>query len=327
MTTSIQINSVTEANRLIEETKAHQDAEREAAAQAKPNTSNKLASNLSISHTNGKTIMRDGSVSRGSASASDLKHGQVRLANGMVTDYESAVAADVESAIVEFGKGLFSEAEHTAKLETIQRHTRKQQLEQDPPLEFEKRKQGAAHAEERQDKQTDLDFTAEETEAIKKAGGILNQAREAHGNHAVEAMQGAVVSGGELPSEAELPEGVTTEQVQDVVAAYTAQADAVLRTAGANVALLEETLTDNELKQARVAVFKNDDAALQSLGHKAVARLQQMPEQDPGTFKRLTANWPGSIKVSKREGRHWVDTPEWSMPWSDVVASGRVKLA
>lgn len=167
---------------------------------------------------------------------------------------------------------------------------------------------------------------ASESEAVEigKAADALSQAGKAIGEIAVTSIQEDVAISGELP--AMLPEGLTQEMVDTVSKGYIAQANTVLRDTGATVDTMMVLLNDNELKDARLATFRGDDAKLKELGGLAVSRLHSIPD-DPALLKELTANWPADIQVVKRENIWWVESPtRGRIRWSEAVDSGKLRV-
>jgi hypothetical protein len=169
----------------------------------------------------------------------------------------------------------------------------------------------------------DSDFapTAEEAAVIEEGILTLRTAEKVLGKGKVDEMTSAAVMRGELPKD--VPAAMQGE-VQSVIAGYVAEANAVLRKTGANVALLDEMLDDNELRLARQATFTGDDKALREIGAQAIRKLQHLPYDDPKAFKEYAATLPAGVKIIDRNGRPYVVTPNWQMPWAQAVAEGRI---
>jgi hypothetical protein len=247
-----------------------------------------------------------------------LQAGFCRLSNGMIEPWSSVKAAGLEDMIVEVAGDDARPFEPTRLI----------------PLKGDEVR-NLADTEEQLDKSKSKDddrpklegATPEEQQQIAKAHDTLNHAKEAIGEHAVDSWQQDVAVSGELPSADDLPKGITQEMVQSVADAYTAQANTVLRSVpGASVQALTALLNENELKEARLAVFKGNDNQLKDLAYKAMGRLQKLPD-DPVTLKELTAHWPETHKVVRRGSEWWVIAPKGEMPWSDLVASGEIRFA
>jgi hypothetical protein len=317
MTTSLQIKTATEADNLIREAEQQIAKECEAASVGQGQTTTKIPTAESISILDGQTVMR----SNGAVSAKTerpLAHGFCRLSNGMVEPISSVKAAGLEDMIVEVA------GDDARPFEP----TRLVPLKGDEVRNLADMEKQSGKPESKDDDRPKLEgATSEEQQQIAKAHDALNQAKEAIGAYAVDSLQENVVASGELPSVDNLPNGITPEMVQSVADAYTAQANTVLRSVpGASVTALQEMLTDNELKEARLAAFTGNDQKLKDLGSKAVSRLQKLPD-DPVTLKELTAHWPDTHKVVRRGSEWWVTTPTAAKPWSDLVASGDIRFA
>jgi hypothetical protein len=164
-----------------------------------------------------------------------------------------------------------------------------------------------------------------ETAKVELSQAVLAVGNETAGPIVVQALQEDTMVTGELPSE--LPEGVTREQVNTVVAGYVAQANAVLRPTGASVDLLTEFLNEGELREARIAAYRNDDEKLRTLGGSAMERLAQLP-RDPAHLAALTADWPKDVQIIRRDNTVWVKTPDWpqEMKWGDAVRARLISL-
>jgi hypothetical protein len=301
-----QVGAFESAQDLMNFTKAVQEAERaERAAYRAPSPAH--------SYSTSKAVFRDGSWSfqenhSGSASAyrDGPAKGQVRLSNGMVTSIAAAEAAGLLDTVVESN------------------HADREQF-------AAKGGQAAAAPDIRPDTRPDVQqevvalpgATAEDKAEIDLAANVLSQASDAIGAFAVEAMQQAVVADGVLPTE--LPQGITPDMVNAAFAGYTRQANVVLRDTGANVETLNVMLNESELRDARVAVFKGNDAKLKDLGGRATRRLHALPD-DPVLFKELTAGWPEEVKIVRQGRETFVHTPNWRMSWVEAVRSGRIRF-
>ncbi len=85
----------------------------------------------------------------------------------------------------------------------------------------------------------------------------------------------------------QLPEGFNPAQVQQVMAGFIAQANSTLASVGASVPMLQELLTDEELRTARRATLAKSDDMLHDLGRMAVNRLVTLPKTDPQGFQDM----------------------------------------
>lgn len=121
--------------------------------------------------------------------------------------------------------------------------------------------------------------------AVEAASKAIQGIEQLHGSHVVDAGLDAVVDSGELPEE--LPEGVTSGHIERIVAGYVASANDTLSGVGASVDMLMNTLSDDELRQARQATIAGDAVKLQHLGSKAVDALASMPTADPEAFAEM----------------------------------------
>jgi hypothetical protein len=302
MTTQIKINSPEEVRTLIDETKAYQEAERQTAKEAaRPTPSTKIPTHERIEIRDGEMVSRSGKATS-VKTGQPLPAGYVKLSNGMEAELSAVKAAGLESMIVGDDAQSFKEGSPQAQAEAPDMDKDGQDTDSAPALEG---------------------VTEAERDQITKADDAMKQGREAIGTSAVEALQHDAIASGMVPSE--LPDGVTAEMVNAVVDGYTTQANVVLRETGANVEAMTAMLTENELKDARVAVFKSDDAKLKSLGRRAAQRLQSLPN-DPVLFAEMTASWPAEVKMTKRNGTIHVSTPNWQMPWAEAVRAGKIKL-
>jgi hypothetical protein len=165
--------------------------------------------------------------------------------------------------------------------------------------------------------------------AIKAASDILNRAVEGHGVDVVESTLMATAETGELPET--LPEGVTADDAKAVYDGYVAQAEATLAEVGASVPMLDEMLTDEELKAARQATFFRDHGRLQALGQEAQRRLELLPMNDPDLHRELVGTLPQEWreKVAKDQNGNWsidLGKPYGRMSWGTAVRAGFIRF-
>ncbi|MCO8143662.1 hypothetical protein NHN26_00360 [Rhodovulum tesquicola] len=144
---------------------------------------------------------------------------------------------------------------------------------------------------------------AEWQAAADEAGQILQGADQALGSHAVDRALHDAADHGEIPTAEGMPEGVTEEMVAKVYAGYVAQSEATLSEVGASIATLSETLTDEELRQARHAAIQNDAERMKELGRVAVERLAKMPQTDPEGFLEMVEGMTPAERKMIRQDR------------------------
>lgn len=296
---SITIHNEAAAEALAQFSQANAKAEREARQAAQMAPATRIATSTKVVLNGGQVQVAGEQVTRAQIEAQPLPTGMVRLANGMVTSLEVAEAAGMMAHVVEGGepRGFKQEAPNQIAPKAASGNESKGQ---------------------------DSGGEVGGGDPIAKATDALNKVTEALGTETVQSLQQDVVASGEMPSE--LPHGVTQDMADAVVAGYTAQADAVLKDTGANVETMLAMLSDNELADARVSVFTNNDVGLQALGREAAGRLQTLPEHNPALLKELTANWPAEAKIVQRGRDTWVETPGWKMPWAAAVRAGKIKF-
>jgi hypothetical protein len=252
------------------------------------------ATNASVVMQGGRATITSGATSHGSA-VSSPRPGMVTV-GGMTTTIEAAKAGGL----------IPQDYDPSFKAGVAAAPTSNQQQQ--------------APAQEQTDPSNEITVSsAEQAEAIKAATDAISHANSAIGQTAVNAMTEETVVSGELPQH--LPAGIGNEQVSAVVAGYTAQANAVLADTGATVDLLTDMLSDNELRAARLAVYRGNDAELRDLGNRAMDRLVKLPN-DPATFKALTAGWGNDVQITRSKGGDTlVCAPGWpkALPWSVAV--------
>jgi hypothetical protein len=179
---------------------------------------------------------------------------------------------------------------------------------------------------------TDPSDTTHAEHLVKLASGILQGVDQVHGPHIADALMDEVAHTGDLESIADrLPDGVSDTHVKQVMAGYTAQAEDMLSKAGASIAMLQEVLTDDELRQARRATLINAPEEMIRLGKLAVDRLAQMPTNDPETFLQMVTDMDPKTRDMIRHDRssgEWIVTvpgrPE--MSYGAAVRLGIVKV-
>lgn len=165
-------------------------------------------------------------------------------------------------------------------------------------------------------------------EVVKVADNALANIGEIIGRDAVNDALWLAAETGEAPTE--LPSNIPTEVVDHIVTGAVAQADAVLKTTGANVALLDEMLTPAEARQARTATITRGDQALQKLGREALSRLEVMPSRSPAEF----AEWISTLPTDERKALSQDQNGSWSitvpgrptMSWGAAVRAGIVRV-
>lgn len=164
----------------------------------------------------------------------------------------------------------------------------------------------------------------------KVAGDILDRADKALGAEVTDKYLSDAVETGVIPEEG-LPEGFTPVMVKQVYQGYVAQADAVLAPVGASVALLQDMLTDDELRQARHHTLSKDSDSLADLGRAAVNRLAMLPKTDPEGFMQMVADMSPAerkcIDFDKKRGEWLVKIPgKPTMSYGAAVRMGLVRV-
>lgn len=255
----------------------------------------------------GTTSGNDRIVNHGVQSAdvtSAMKAGRVMI-GGVETTIESAIAAGLmtrEEAAAGFKQPVQPKAQAGAGTEQATKETPKATTEEP---------------------------ATEAAQAAAEAGKVLDSLDQAIGSHAVDMALDSAVDSGDLPEDG-LPEGVTSEHVEAVVAGYTAQANDTLAHVGASVTMLEETLTDNELRDARRATVQNNAELMHNLGRQAVERLARMPETNPDAFAEMMEDMDpterGVLRQSPR-GEWTVAIPGCpEMSFAAAVRTGIVRV-
>ncbi|MDO5612764.1 MAG: hypothetical protein Q4G14_05910 [Paracoccus sp. (in: a-proteobacteria)] len=169
--------------------------------------------------------------------------------------------------------------------------------------------EGKADGQGKQEANAAPDYLARKS-AVEAASQALQQADRIVGGAVVDGLMNSTVESGELPDLDTLPEGVSEEAVQRVVAGYVAQANDKLAAIKTSVGGLEATLTDHELRRARQAVVAGDTQQLLELGHLSLNRLEQMPSKDPEGFGHLIE---GMREQERKAVRYDEQRREWTI--------------
>jgi hypothetical protein len=166
----------------------------------------------------------------------------------------------------------------------------------------------------------------------KLAGGVLDQVDQTHGAAVTDSLIEQVAESGDPESILEnLPKGFQAVQVQQVMAGYIAQANTTLSAVGSSVSMLQELLTDDELRNARRATLSKSEDMLQELGRLAVDRLAKLPQSDPEGFKDMVDAMAPKAKAMLRFDRNrgdWVFTkPDgMQMSYGAAVRMGIIRV-
>jgi hypothetical protein len=236
----------------------------------------------------------------------------VKLANGMTTTVEAAIAA---------GLLVDGNPQPRGPVASSFNGGPSGALPEAPQANPEGNRNATEQAPNAAPEGSTISTSQEAASAITAGAQALQAATEAIGATAVTAFQHDVVTTGNLPTQ--LPDGISQDQVNAVAGAYVAQANALLKETGATVDGLVKMLNPSELRQARIAAFQNNDAQLKELGHRAMSRLTTLPD-DPVLLKELTADWPADVKITQRDGKAWVETAAWQMSWADAVNAKKI---
>ncbi|MBU0583020.1 MAG: hypothetical protein KKB66_10950 [Alphaproteobacteria bacterium] len=130
------------------------------------------------------------------------------------------------------------------------------------------------------------------------------------------------------------PKGVSVDHAAAIVEGFTAQANAVLNSStngAASVEMLSHTLTDAELREARMATIHNDKEKLAHFGKMALGRMETLPYQKPDMFEALIADMPAAERKAltfNADRGEWVVTVpgRGSMPFGSAVRAGIVRI-
>ncbi|BBD38218.1 hypothetical protein Amn_30980 [Aminobacter sp. Y103A] len=167
-----------------------------------------------------------------------------------------------------------------------------------------------------QDRQSDTgtDTLEEAQHALEAAARVASETiqsiEQAHGPQMVDMGLDEVADSGYLPEADKLPEGVTADHLDQIVAGYTAQANDTLLGVGSSVNMLMETMTDDELREARRATIMGDASKMQHFGQQAVNRLALLPTANPEAFAEMVEGMsPAERKaLSKNNRGEWIVT-------------------
>ncbi|PBB88015.1 hypothetical protein [Mesorhizobium sp. WSM3876] len=169
-------------------------------------------------------------------------------------------------------------------------------------------------------------------DATDLAAAVMDTLADALGADAVETGIWQAAETGDY--EGSVPQGVTEDAVSAIVEGFTAQANAVLRSlpaGSASVGMLEETLNDAELREARMATIHNDREKLAHLGRTALGRMETMPYQNPQGFEALLADMPAAerkaLSFNEQRGQWMVKLPgKQAMSFGSAVRAGIVRV-
>lgn len=200
----------------------------------------------------------------------------------------------------------------------------------DHPADARKVDAGTPTPKVAQDHPDDAGDDTLEAHRIKVANGVIEKATAVHGGDIVMAAFDAVAESGEMP-ETGLPAGVTETMAQQVLAGYVAQANGALAASGASVALLQNVLTDDELRTARRVTIAGMNGDLEHLGRVAVERLAKVPEEDPEGFADMIAGMNPkerkALRQDLRSGEWRVNVPGHpEMSFGAAVRMGIVRV-
>lgn len=166
--------------------------------------------------------------------------------------------------------------------------------------------------------------------AVDDASKTIQAIEQFHGAHVVDQGLSDASDSGYLPDADQLPQGVTMDHVSKIVAGYTASANDTLSGVGASVNMLMETLTEDELREARRATIMSDNVKMQHLGRQAVDRLAKLPNVDPETFAGMLEDMrPQERKaLSQNSQGEWIVTVPGAsaMSFGAAVRAGIVRV-
>jgi hypothetical protein len=249
-----------------------------------------------------------------------LRPGHV-VVGGVETTIEAAKAAGIDIGPFDRAASLSSADEAAAKRAEARATSSKpqwgivvEQGQQEQPQQVPAQRVTEAPQSAVDDgKQDDTGDTPEATyesckAAVEAASKTIQGIEQLHGSHVVDAGLEAAADSGEMPDE--LPEGVTPGHIERIVAGYTASANSTLGEVGASVDMLMNTLSDDELREARRATVSGDSTKLQHLGARAVDMLASLPTTDPDAFAEMVEMMPPKERaaLSRAANGDWIVT-------------------
>lgn len=265
---------------------------------------------------------------KGTAYASDgLRPGHVVI-NGMETTIEAARKAGFDLG----GEGEQRRPFDGSSFPTIQPSGVQPNGVQKPSRGVEQQPAQKPVSAPQESREGQQDSTEGQTpqEVAQAASEALQSIEREHGVEAVDAGLDDVSDSGYLPDEDQLPQGVTTAAVEKIVAGYTAQANDALSGVGASVDMLMETLSDNDLREARRATIMGDSTKLQHLGARAVDALASLPTADPEAFAEMVEGMsPQERKaLSRAKNGDWIVTVPGrpALSFAAAVKAGIVRV-
>jgi hypothetical protein len=174
------------------------------------------------------------------------------------------------------------------------------------------------------------DRPEEPKDDIGRASAIIKQANAEHGEDVIYGHVVDAAMSGVLPEVGNLPEGVTAEQVSTVHAGYIAQAERDLAEVGSSIVQLQELMSGEDLRAARLATISGDNAKVRQIGEAARARFEAMPEKNEARWKELVATLPADQRewFSKDAALGWtvnLPAPHGRMPVAQAIRRGFIK--
>lgn len=264
-----------------------------------------ISGRASVTYTNGVATATAGRQAEAKINA-PLPEGIVRIAGtNFTTTAEAAMAAGLAVEAAQGAPGSFNSGAVQAP-----QHAPQQAPEMAPESQAAAPLEGVSEM---------------EAAEIELASATVALGNAKVGAVAIQALHEDAIASGELPRD--LPNGVTQEHVQRVLNGAITQANFILKDTNASVATLVAMLNENELREARLAAYRNDDTKLRSLGAEAVDRLARVTN-DPAHFAELTRDLPKDVKIERKGGDVWIKVPEWTAPmrWDVAVRRGIIKF-
>lgn len=163
---------------------------------------------------------------------------------------------------------------------------------------------------------------------IAEAGQLLDTLSVRYGSDYVDGAIWEIANGDDIPTEGIVP-GVSQEHIDKVYQGYIAQAEQFMSGTGASVATLQETLTSDELRQARQAAVTGDRTALEHFGKVATQRLELLPSRDPEAFQELVDAMPENerrLLSFDENSQQWVISGTQPIPFATAVRNGWIKV-